>query len=50
MKIVEDVGVPLREPVYVELTCGTTGKGRMEEPENIVYVIAKHWYKPNNGL
>jgi phosphopantothenoylcysteine decarboxylase/phosphopantothenate--cysteine ligase len=30
------IGVQFIEPVYGELACGATGKGRMEEPENIV--------------
>lgn len=30
------IDVQFIEPAYGELACGTTGKGRMEEPENIV--------------
>ena len=41
MKILEEVGVTFIEPAYGELACGTTGKGRMEEPENIVAFLSK---------
>lgn len=33
------VDVQFIEPAYGELACGTVGKGRMEEPENIVSFI-----------
>ena len=30
------IDIQFIEPAYGELACGTSGKGRMEEPENIV--------------
>jgi phosphopantothenoylcysteine decarboxylase/phosphopantothenate--cysteine ligase len=35
MRQLQAIGVQFIEPVYGELACGTEGKGRMEEPENI---------------
>ena len=42
MNLLKEVGVVFIEPTYGELACGTTGKGRMEEPENIVAFLANH--------
>jgi phosphopantothenoylcysteine decarboxylase/phosphopantothenate--cysteine ligase len=36
MQHLQAIGVQFIEPAYGELACGSTGKGRMEEPENIV--------------
>jgi phosphopantothenoylcysteine decarboxylase/phosphopantothenate--cysteine ligase len=36
MRQLQAIGVQFIEPAYGELACGITGKGRMEEPENIV--------------
>ena len=36
MDKLKSVGVTFIEPAYGELACGAVGKGRMEEPENIV--------------
>lgn len=36
MEVLKSIGVDFIEPTYGELACGATGKGRMEEPENIV--------------
>jgi phosphopantothenoylcysteine decarboxylase/phosphopantothenate--cysteine ligase len=36
MRQLQAFGVQFIEPSYGELACGTEGKGRMEEPENIV--------------
>ena len=36
MNKLKSVGVTFIEPAYGELACGAVGKGRMEEPENIV--------------
>lgn len=37
----KETGVMLLEPVEGELACGTTGKGRMEEPQAIFNVISR---------
>ncbi|MDR1654065.1 MAG: bifunctional phosphopantothenoylcysteine decarboxylase/phosphopantothenate--cysteine ligase CoaBC [Prevotellaceae bacterium] len=39
MQQLKNIGVQFIEPAYGELACGATGKGRMEEPENIVRFI-----------
>lgn len=36
MRQLQAIDVQFIEPAYGELACGTEGKGRMEEPENIV--------------
>jgi phosphopantothenoylcysteine decarboxylase/phosphopantothenate--cysteine ligase len=36
MAILHEIGVDFIEPADGELACGVIGKGRMEEPENIV--------------
>lgn len=41
MGILSEAGVRFIEPAYGELACGSVGKGRMEEPENIVAYLDK---------
>jgi phosphopantothenoylcysteine decarboxylase/phosphopantothenate--cysteine ligase len=36
MDILKGIGAEFIEPTEGELACGVVGKGRMEEPENIV--------------
>lgn len=43
MKVLTDLGVQFIEPTYGELACGTEGKGRMEEPENIVDFVNNYF-------
>lgn len=45
MKVLTDFGVQFIEPAYGELACGTEGKGRMEEPENIVAFLNDYFSK-----
>jgi phosphopantothenoylcysteine decarboxylase/phosphopantothenate--cysteine ligase len=40
MDILREIGVEFIEPTEGELACGVVGKGRMEEPENIVAYLA----------
>ncbi len=43
----KDTGVRLIEPVEGELACGTTGKGRMEEPQAIFNLISRWMETPS---
>lgn len=42
MELLKSMGVHLIEATNGELACGTSGKGRMEEPEAIVEQLVKH--------
>lgn len=42
MEYLKSIGADFIEPGYGELACGTVGRGRMEEPENIVEYLKKH--------
>ena len=43
IEILKTYGNSIIEPSVGELASGLTGKGRMEEPENIVEIIAEHF-------
>ena len=46
MRQLQAVDVQFIEPAYGELACNTVGKGRMEEPENIVAFL-KDYFEEN---
>lgn len=39
IEYLKSIGVEFIEPAYGELACGAVGKGRMEEPEQIVEIL-----------
>ena len=43
IEILKSFGNSIIEPSVGELASGLTGKGRMEEPENIIEIIAEHF-------
>lgn len=43
MRQLQTFNVQFIEPVYGELACNTLGKGRMEEPENIVTFLKEYF-------
>jgi phosphopantothenoylcysteine decarboxylase/phosphopantothenate--cysteine ligase len=43
IEILRSFGNTIIEPTEGELASGLTGKGRMEEPENIVEIVAEHF-------
>ncbi len=43
IEILKSFGNSIIEPSVGELASGLTGKGRMEEPENIVEIVAEHF-------
>lgn len=49
IEILKSFGNLIIEPSVGELASGLTGKGRMEEPENIVEIIAEH-FNSNKAL
>ncbi len=44
LKVLENRGAIILEPASGELASGLEGKGRMEEPENILYSVEKFFY------
>ena len=45
IKQLQAIEVQLIEPTYGELACNSVGKGRMEEPENIVAYLKDYFDK-----
>jgi phosphopantothenoylcysteine decarboxylase / phosphopantothenate---cysteine ligase len=48
LEILKTFGNKIIEPTVGELASGLTGKGRMEEPENIVEIVVEHFVVKNN--
>ncbi len=46
--ILKTFGNTIIEPAFGELASGLTGKGRMEEPENIVEIVVEHFALKSN--
>ena len=45
IKQLQAIEVQIIEPIYGELACNSVGKGRMEEPENIVAYLKDYFDK-----
>lgn len=48
IEILKSFGNKIIEPAVGELASGLTGKGRMEEPENILEIVAEHFAVKSN--